>query len=216
MTRLSLLTLLVSAWAACPFARAETFVGSSVEWLTCAADVVVVGRIEKIATKRGPGAVVYDDCTVTVQESIKGKIKDKSLVFCLRSLSPDSPARAWMKSRGQLLLFLSESKDHGSEKHLDHMLVPTSHQVPLSVIDLAAPGKYVLDTHFKVLKDRKAILEACRKTADRLVDYRKKNPGRAVEAERLEAPLDSEAWHALYHGSSCYVKAPVFAAKPKK
>jgi hypothetical protein len=184
--------------------------------LTCEADVVVVGSIAKIVTTRGPGSVLYDDCTVAVKETIRGKVEDKQLVFCLRTLSTESPARVWMKSQEPILLFLSKSKGHGSEKHLDDMLVPTSHQFPLSVIDLAAPGKYVLDARFKVLADQKAILETCRKTATQLADHIKRNPGGKVEAKQSEAPISSEAWTSLYGGSSCYVKVPVFLAQGQK
>ncbi len=216
MARIPLLALIVAMCVFPTLARAETTVGSSVEWLNCEADVVVVGRVERIVTTRGPGDVFYDDCTVEVKEIIKGKVEDARLVFCLRTLSAKSPAKAWMKSQEPVLLLLSRSKRHGSEKHLDGMLVPTSHQFPLSVIDLAAPGKYVLDARFKVLTNQKAILETCRKTAAQLADHLKRNPGGRVEARQLEAPLSSEAWRSLYAGSACYVKAPVFVAKGQK
>jgi hypothetical protein len=211
--------LLALIFAMCVFptpARAETIVGSSVEWLTCEADAVVVGSIEKIVTTRGAGDVFYDDCTVRVKETIRGQVEDNQLVFCLRTLSTESPARAWMKSQEPVLLFLSKSKGHGSEKHLDDMLVPTSHQFPLSVIDLAAPGKYVLNKEFKVLAEQKAILETCRKTAEQLTDHIKRNPGVRVEEKHAEAPISSEAWTSLYAGSGCYVKVPVFLAKGQK
>jgi hypothetical protein len=216
VARIPLLALIVATCVFPTLARAETTVGSSVEWLTCEATVVVVGRVERIVTTRGPGDVFYDDCTVEVTEIIKGKVEGGRLVFCLRTLSAESPAKAWMKSPEPVLLFLSTSERHGSEKHLDGMLVPTSLQVPLSVIDLAAPGKYVLDARFRVLADQKAILETCRKIAAQLADHLKRNPGGKVEARQLEAPLSSEAWRSLYAGSACYVKAPVFVAKGQK
>jgi hypothetical protein len=216
MGRFALFALIVSSCVFPTVCRAETIIGSSVEWLTCEAEVVVIGRVERIVTTRGPGDVFYDDCTVEVKEIIKGKVEGGRLVFCLRTLSAESPAKAWMKSPEPVLLFLSPSERHGSEKHLDGMLVPTSHQIPLSVIDLAAPGKYVLDARFKVLTDQKAILETCRKTAAQLADHLKRNPGGGVEAKQLEAPVSSEAWRSLYAGSACYVKAPVFVAKGQK
>jgi hypothetical protein len=197
-------------------ARAETVVGSSVEWLTCASDVVVAGRVERIVTTRGAGDVFYDDCTIVVQEVIKGKVEGDRLVFCLRTLSAESAAKAWMKSREPILLFLSKSVGHGSEKHLDNMLVPTSHQVPLSVIDLAAPGKFVLDTRFKVLTDKKVILDTCRKAAEQLAEHLKQNPGGNVTAAQLEVPPSSEAWGSLYAGSACFINAPAFGPIKQK
>jgi hypothetical protein len=216
MARFALFALVVSSCVFPTICRAEIIIGSSVEWLTCEADVVVIGRVERIVTTRGPGAIVYDDCTVEVKEIIKGKVEGGRLIFCLRTVSAASPAKAWMKSPEPVLLFLSPSKRDESEKRLDGMLVPTNLQFPLSVIDLAAPGKYVLDTHFKVLTDQKAILETCRKSAVQLADHLKRNPGARVEARRLEVPGLSEAWHSLYAGSKCYVKAPVFVAKGQK
>jgi hypothetical protein len=196
--------------------RAETVVASSLEWLTCQADVVVVGRLTRIVTSRGPGSVVYDDCTVAVEEIIKGQVAHRRLVFCFRDLSKESPARAWMMSEQPLLLFLSRSTDHGSEKHLDGMLVPTSRQFPLSVIDLAAPGKEVIiDRQFHVLSAKAAILETCRQTAKALTAHLDRNgmaPGAKVEVVRLEVGPDREAWRSLYNGSGCLLEVPAFMA----
>jgi hypothetical protein len=196
-------------------ARAETIVGNSLEWLTCESDVVVVGRIEQVVTTRGPGSVLYDDCTVVVEEVIKGKFDKGRVVFCLRDLSTEPRARAWMKSEQPLLLFLSRSRDPGPEKRLEGMLVPTTHEFPLSVIDLAAPGKYVIDRRFEVLSDRTVILETCRKTVRLLEEHWKKNgiaPGTKVETAYLEVPIDSKAWKSLYAGSACSLKVPAFLA----
>lgn len=200
-------------------ARAETVVGNSLEWLTCESEIVVVGRIEKIVTLRGPGSACYDDCTVTVEEVIKGKVLDRKVVFCFRSLEKESLARSWMKSDQPLLLFLSESRNHGPEKHLDGKLVPTSDQVPLSVIDLAAPGKYVMDRRFNVLSEKAAILETCRSTMKQLDDHLKRSLvdlQTKVKPARLEVPSDSSAYRSLYAGSVCYLKVPAFMAEAKK
>src|ERR1017187_10345153 len=163
MIRSTLVAVLVSACLFPAAARSEVIVGASVEWLTCASEVVAVGRIEKIVTTRGPGDVFYDDCTVVVEDVIKGKVQGNNLVFCLRTLSAESAAKRWMKSKEPILLFLSKSQKDGSETHLDNMLVPTTDQFPISVIDLAAPGKYVIDSRFKVLAGKKGILSTCRK-----------------------------------------------------
>src|ERR1043166_909640 len=212
MIRTALVASLVSVCLFPVAARAEVIVGSSVEWMTCASDVVAVGRIEKVVTTRGPGDVFYDDCTVTVQEVIKGKVAGNQLVFCLRTLTAESAAKGWMKSQEPILLFLSKSQEHGSETHLDNMLVPTTDQFPMSVIDLAAPGKFVMDTRFKVLTDKKAILSTCRKAAEQFAEHVKKNPGGKVGLEHMKVPVSSEAWRSLWAGSSCLLKAPVFEA----
>jgi hypothetical protein len=218
MMRPAYVALILSTCVSPTLARAETMVASSLEWLTCEAEVVVVGRVERIVSTRGPGDVVYDDCTVAVAEIISGKLSSDRLVLCLRTLSAESPARAWLRSPDAMLLFLSRSQGHGSEKHLDGQFVPTSQQFPLSVFDLAAPGQYALDVRFNVLRDRNAILATCRSTAARLADHLRRNPAGSVEAERVETPVSSPAWNALYAGSACYLKAPKFmpSGLPKK
>ena len=206
---LALLALALSG----SFVRAETIVGSSLEWLTCESDAVVVGRITKIVTTRGPGSVFYDDCTVAVEEIIKGKVVDRMVVFCFRSLAKESAARSWMKSEQPLLLFLSKSRDHGPEKRLETMLVPASREAPLSVIDLAAPGKYIIDRRFNVLSEKPAILETCRTTVQRVNEFLKKSsvdPQAKVKDVRLEVPTGSSAWRSLYAGSASYLKVPAF------
>src|SRR5262245_3185394 len=179
-----------------PRARAETMVGLSLEWLTCASELVVVGKIEKVETTRGPGDVLYDDCTVKVVETLKGKPGER-VVFCLRLLSAESPVRAWMKSPEGVLLFLSTSTDHGPEKRLDRMLIPTTAQIPLSVVNLSSPQP-LFDARFNRVADRPAILDTVRKTVKALEEHRKVAPDAAVKSQSVEAPFDSEAWKALY------------------
>jgi hypothetical protein len=213
--------LLLVGWASTPL-RAESIVGSSLEWLTCASEVVVVGQVEKVDTTRGPGAVLYDDCTVKVLATIKGKPKDR-LVFCLRRLAADSsaeacksPAEAWMKSKEGVLLFLSPSTDHGPEKRLEGMLIPTTAQFPLSVVNLSSPEERLFDARFRRVGGRKAILDTVRKAAEALAAHRKADPKAEVKAEHAEAPLDSEAWRALYAGSSVHLKVPDFLPRDAK
>jgi hypothetical protein len=195
-------------------AEAETIVGSSLEWLTCASDVVVVGKIEKIETTRGPGDVLYDDCTVQVSEVLAGKPRDR-VVFCLRLLSAESPARAWMKSREGLLLFLSPATNNGPEKRLDGMLVPTSSQFPLAIVDLSAP-QALFDMRFNRVAGRAAILDAVRKSAKALEEHRKAKPNAAIRPATVEAPIGSEAWKALYAGSAVCLAIPDFLAGDRK
>jgi hypothetical protein len=203
-------------------AQAELMVGSSLEWLTCSSAVVVVGQIEQIDTTRGPGSVLYDDCTVKVVQTIKGKPKDR-LVFCLRRLAADSspeacksPAQEWMKSKEGVLLFLSPSKDNGPEKRLDGMLVPTKAQLPLSVVNLSSPEERLFDARCRRVTGRKAILDTARKAADAYAAHLKANPKAEVKAEYVEAPTDSDAWRALYAGSSVSLKVPDFLAPGAK
>jgi hypothetical protein len=112
--------------------------------------------------------------------------------------------------------FLSKSKGHGRETHLDGKFVPTSNHMPLSVIDLTSPGKVVLDTRFTLLKDKNVLLETCRKTAKQLADFLARNPDGRVESKPLDVPFDTDAHNSLYAGNSCFVKVPVFKRKGQK
>jgi hypothetical protein len=188
-------------------------VGSSLEWLTCASELVVVGKIEKVETTRGPGDVLYDDCTVKVTEMLKGKPRER-VVFCLRLLSAESPVRAWMKSQEGVLLFLSPSTDTGPEKRLDGMLIPTTAQIPLSVVDLSAPQP-LFDARFTRVANRLAILDTVRKTVKALEEHRKVAPDATVKPESVQAPIDSEVWKTLYAGSAVYLVIPDFMVRKK-
>jgi hypothetical protein len=201
-------------WAA-PQARAEIIVVPSLEWLTCAAETVVVGTVEKVTTTRGPGAVRYHNVTVRVERVIKGKQAPR-LVFCLRTIAEESPVPVWRKAKDGVLFFLTVSKDHGREKHLDGMLVPVSQHMPMSVIDLAASKERLIDRHFQQIRGRKAILEVVRHAAKVQAEYRKANPKAKLNAAIRSVPFDSDVFQALWAGSSVCLQVPDFMAPPRK
>ena len=66
-------------------AQGENRGTDSVEWMTCASSVVIVGKVKNVTSTKGPGDVVYDDCTVEVSETIKGN-PAKEVSFSYRHL----------------------------------------------------------------------------------------------------------------------------------
>lgn len=178
--------------------RAEIRVASSVEWLACGSEAVVIGKITRIATTKGEGEVVYQDCTVQVDEVLKGDVKGKELLFCLRSLPPHPSGKDFMNSKKGVLFFLIKSKDHGPEHHLDNMYVPTSYREPLSIIELSRlPG----DTYGKgmtILSDDKELLKAVRTWAE----------SKTLHSVQAEVPYASPIHARLYAGSACFLVVP--------
>jgi len=179
-------------------ARAEIMVASSVEWLSCESEVIVVGKITDITTTKGVHSVIYEDCTVHIHEVLKGDSKAKDLVFCLRTLSAKPSAKAFMNSKDGILLFLSKSRDHGPERHLDNKYVPSSMRSPLSILDLSDIPNHVYSKDMRILTDKKRILNLVRTWSDSTISH----------SLWSEAPFGSPIYKQLYAGSACYLVVP--------
>lgn len=197
-------------------ARAELMVASSVEWLSCNSEVVVVGKIKQITTTKGVYSVIYEDCVVEVSEVLKGDVKGKQITFCLRSVSESPTAKAFMNSKDGVLLFLSKSTGHGSEAHLDNKLVPSSGRCPLSIVDLSNPPKHMFNMKFDVLSQKEHILGDCRGALAALKKHQTDNPEKEVKRHYLKVPFGTEAYKLLNSGSSCYLYVPDFMSRESK
>jgi hypothetical protein len=197
-------------------AGAETTVASSVEWLACDAEIVATGRLKDVREFKGPGDVVYEDCTLLVTELLKSTAQLGEVTFTFRRFNREHSASDWMRNHTRLLVFLSRSNDHGAEEHLNGALVPTSMRFPFSVVDLAEPGKYLINTSFDILEYGPEVITAAREGLRALNNYRLKRGGKRAEMLRVAVPLDSKAHNALYAGSACYLLVPNFMAKDAK
>jgi hypothetical protein len=178
-------------------ASAEIAVGSSVEWLTCSADFVAVGRITKHDRKGN-----VEHCTMEISDVIHARVmpgNKPSVSFQVDSVF-FSPAQA-LKSKKGVLMFL---KSQGG------MLTPCDHY---ALVDLSNPGKYVIDQRERALRDPKEILDTCRKAASAWSEFTRKNPGAKVQRDRQEVNIGSPAGQALFGGSSVYMYVPKFVAK---
>jgi hypothetical protein len=194
-------------------ARAEIRVASSVEWLVHSSDIIAVGKIVDVKSSKGPGAVIYDDCTLQVTELIKSPVARSEITFTFRRFEQDQSAVEWQRDDTEMLIFLSPSKDHGGEKHLDEALVPTSKQSPLSLVNLSAPGKYIFDINFRILRTRADILRVTRAALQLISNYLQANGELSIKRYYLEVPGNAEAYQSLYAGSSCYLQVPSFMSK---
>ena len=68
---------------------AEYISAPSIEWLTCDSDVVLVGKINRIEALKDEKTYRYGNCTIEINEIIKGNIEDntpRKEIFPLASL----------------------------------------------------------------------------------------------------------------------------------
>ncbi|MHC4645367.1 MAG: hypothetical protein ACYTBJ_07685 [Planctomycetota bacterium] len=177
---------------------AEIMGASSIEWLSCKSEVVVVAQIKEITITKGPHSVIYEDCAVQIHEVLKGDIKGEELVFCLRGLSSKPTVKDFMNSKEGVLLFLSKSKNHGSERHLDNKYVPSSMCFPFSILELSDIPKDVYSKEMRILTDKNEILNLVTKWVDCRISH----------SVCSEVPFDSPIFKQLYAGSSCYLIVP--------
>lgn len=203
-------TVFVGSAAEC---RAEVAVGSSLEWHTCASELVVVGRVEKVVSTRAPkevGNVVSHEVTVEVKEVIKGKAEGR-ITFYLDSYrdGDDNLLAACLRSSEPTLLFLTKSKDAGDK------LMPTKCDWMCPVFELASPGRYAFDRKGNIRAKKDAILKTCRDTATRLADHLKQYPNGRVVAKRVDAG-NTPADKVLYAGSATFLLVPEFESGEKK
>jgi len=79
-------------------------------------------------------------------------------------------------------------------------------------VNLARPGKYLINTRFEILKNGAEALRPAREGLQALNDYQLSEKGKRAEVVWVEAPYDSEAHKILYAGSACYLDLPNFMA----
>jgi hypothetical protein len=196
-----------------PPVGAETIVAPSIEWLACVSKVVAVGNLTEVRESKGPGEVIYEDCTLRVTELLKSAGQQAEVTFTYRRFNRLPSLSEWMGDGTQFLVFLSGAKDDGLEQRLSGALVPTSMSFPLSVVNLSSPGKYLFTMKFDVLDEGSEVLRAVRDGVRALNNYQLDEKDKHVEEVRVEVPFGSEAHIALYAGSACYLVVPNFMIK---
>ena len=194
-------------------ASGEITGAASVEWLVSISEVVAAGSLTEVRESKGPGEVTYEDCILQVTDLLKSPAQQAEVRFTFRRLNRDISLSDWMRDGARLLVFLSRAKDYGPEQRLNGALVPTRMNFPLSLVNLARPGKYLINTRFEVLKNGAETLTAAREGLQALNDYQLSEKGKRPEMIRVEVPYGSEAHKALYAGSACYLDVPNFMAK---
>jgi hypothetical protein len=179
-------------------ARAEIMAASSIEWLTCQAEVIVVGKITQMMTTTGKHAGTYKDCYVEIDEVIKGKVKGKEIMFFQRPLPPNLPVAELAKSKHKLILFLSKSTGRGPSHYIGRKYVLTSRRFPLSAFDLTnlPPDAYSKD--MTIIKDPQKLLKIVRHWAK----------SKITNSINADVPYESKIHKQLYSGSSCFLIVP--------
>lgn len=197
--------------------HAENMAARTVEWLVCASDVVAVGKITRIKTVKGPGDVFYEDCVLTVTESINNA-SAQTIPFCYRRFSSDSVE--WLSAGGEFLVCLSIHKaaydearmhlytDPDYETRLHNLLMPTSQNFPRSIIQLASPERFVMSNRSELLTTKDQVLATARSAAEALRSYRATHPKAAIRESRI--PAEGEAAGVLYGGSATSLIVPEF------
>lgn len=197
--RLLVAAAVVAALAARP-AAAEINVVDSLEWIAADSDAIVRGEVTAVASRPGPGQVVWYDVTVRVDEAVKGAATG-TLQVTVRDLGALAPA-AWQQQHRELLLFLV----HGARRADDD---PAFARVGWTLrrgdgaalrLDGTAPDRaYTAD--FAVLDTRAAVLDATRASA----------ASAARRSFRVDVPFDAPAFKALWGGSAVWMYLPVDA-----
>jgi hypothetical protein len=177
--------------------QAELMYASSIEWLACKSEIIIVGKVKRVTTEDS-NSMNYEEATVELDEVIKGNVKEKQFGFSLRKYSPKTSLQDLMNSAEQVLIMLKRSTDYGPNDFLYNKYVPTSMQSPLSIMSFSEPKSEVYSKEMRILSDKKEILDSVRTWA-------KCKVARSVTKE---VRPDSPIYERLYSGSACFLLVP--------
>jgi len=170
-------------------------IANSVESLVGASEVVAVGHLAKIIVTTPPGGSIYADCVLDVSENIKGA-PSKEITFSCRQDSAES--FAWLTPGKELLVMLKRLQHPRQDLRMQNSLVPTSDQMPVSIIDLSKPLKNLYTRDLSILPDKTELLSLCRSWAKSPINttlYR-------------EVPQDSPIYGELSDGNRVFMVVP--------
>jgi tryptophan-rich sensory protein len=184
-------------------AHAELMVGESLAWIVADSDLIVRGTIAKVEAFKDEQETAWEQATVQVNETIKGKTAGPP-TFLVRCVGTKEKPSKWQQEGVELLLFLVKSRRYESldpdYRKIDLALRLWGSQ--LSFIrsnNKPQTGLFTMD--FNALKRRNDILKAVRSAAA----YR---PDNRPPEHRVEVPFESEVYRTLYSGSSVRLVVP--------
>jgi hypothetical protein len=179
--------------------RSQARIGgaSSIEWLACKAEVIVIGKMTGVSTTKAPRSGTYKNCTVQIIEVIKGDVQGKELTFCPGSSFSEKAGKNLMNSKEGLLLFLAKADSNRQLPHLDGKYVPSMRR-SLLVLDLSNIPRHVYSKEMTILTDRKEVVRLTRIWAT----------SRVAHFLWSEVPMSSPITTRLYSGSSCFLFVP--------
>jgi hypothetical protein len=205
--RTACLSLLVIA-ALARTSAAEINMADTLEWTTADADAVVTGTIVGVDPRTIAGVTWYV-ATVQIGETIKGAIKGDRLTVAMRA-DPGATPVAWQQRRAELLLFLVKAARRASHDRCaaacgydraPWALRAGSNDDGVYDLGLKSPDM-AYTTAFTAIHARADLLAVARAAAS----------STATRARHIDAPADSDAFHALYGGSAVWLYVPVDAA----
>ncbi len=175
-------------------ARAELNGTYTVEALTCASDVIVVGELTDFIAKQTKDDVTFEGCTLRVTEVIKGSAGPE-LTSC-HTLWPWQKEAAW-RTKGRGLLVMLRHATEQDDRHLRRQLIPVEDRDPLSIVDLASLRPTIYDRGLRV-KTRGELLVLVREWA----------PKKIAHSLHRDADFESEAFRELETGSGVWLFVP--------
>ncbi len=141
---------------------AETLYSSSIEWMTCESDVIVLGEIEIIELAKPSRLITYDLLTIKIDKVLKGEIADRKLFFELNSSDTKTISETLNKSDNTFLIFLKKTADADNDKKY----TPTSSQLPLSILNLDYLPAYIYDKDGKTVQSAPEIINLVKNWSD--------------------------------------------------
>lgn len=195
-------------------ARAEINVGTSIEWLTIRSTVVAIGLIDFIKTAGQSHGDPVDEWTLTVTKVLKGNKDEKITFFVVRPREIAKPEEMFDRT-SEFLVFLVAARGEGIESSMFGKLMPSSDRAPLSVFDLEKPAKDLFSLSGNKVEGREEIIKAVSEVIATHNDYLHTFSPK-VKRNYLKMQPDTDAYKALYKGSSVYLLVPSFMAKESK
>lgn len=198
-----------------PFAlKAEINVVNSIEWLVCHSDLVIRGNITFVDMKGDKLT-----CTIEISEGLKGPLSVTTLDFSMpMSKTMADRLKKIMVVNRDVIVFLKNNNAGKKKMPADYSPIRDDGTGLYYVVDLTEPMNMLISAgDFKVLKEAALIISKCKAIAAKANAITDKKKNFEFKKYYLNVPAETEAYYAIYSGSSCYLFVPETffpAAKP--
>ena len=196
--------------------HAEIAIQPSIDMLVASADVICIGDVVSVQTRRVRKGVWVEKIGLKVTESIQLSLRGEVLFFAYEVSRSSITGREWLfAEKGVLVLLRSTSP---AERLLDSTLTPVATRRPMTVIDFsrADQGLYFTNT-FEVISDGQLIKRAVLAARNRRLEFQEnanvQGQRQRVKSVQIAVPPDSEAHKALYADSAVYLVVPTYMQK---
>jgi hypothetical protein len=185
----------------------------SVEGLTVYADAVVCARLIDLAETKDKGGQPMNSSLLLVTHAIKGAKSGDTLCFSwsVGSMEADFNAEG--------LFFLRRTEQaYGRDGYSCDTWSAMPPEGPrFEWLPLDGQRLSLLSGRgFREMTTEVEIVNACRLAAEAEAEFRDQTMGEEPVIGYLEVPEDTDAYGALYSGSSCYLRVPMFMFRDAK